>query len=232
MTEVESKKHYIREWRKARGMVLQDIADGIGRDVSVVSKIERFETNLTQANLTSIARFLNVTPGALFFPPPDGTRPLRDDEALQIGNIAVPKSAAEADSVNIPHLEVPVYKTKAGPNVAMLLAFEAVEDIPRPGPLFGVRDAFAVYVVGRDMAPTYKPGDLILLHPGKPSDIGDDVLILFGQEGDQYQAVIREIIDGTTNSFVGKAHGNGSTETYTLAELDGMYRIVGRFHGS
>ena len=60
----------------------------------------------------------------------------------------------------------------------MSISPEIVELIPRPKPLFRVKDGFGVYLVGDTMAPAYCHGDLILVRSGKIANPGDDVLVV------------------------------------------------------
>lgn len=74
---------YIREWRKARGLTVERLAALIGRDKSVVSKMERGKSGLTTSTLDRVAEALGIHTAALYQPPPEGTGPV----AAGAGNV-------------------------------------------------------------------------------------------------------------------------------------------------
>lgn len=74
-------QHFVREWRKNRGLTLVQLADRVsvatgedGFDHSQLSKIERHATKLTEDRLYALAESLNVEPGLLFVHPDVATR--------------------------------------------------------------------------------------------------------------------------------------------------------------
>jgi len=69
-------RHFVREWRKHRGLTLVQLADRVsvameaeGFDHSQLSKIERHITTLNEDRLYAIAESLNVEPGLIFVHP-------------------------------------------------------------------------------------------------------------------------------------------------------------------
>ena len=104
-----------------------------------------------------------VAPTVPFFPATRG-------EAVRA---AVPASALFA-----PPRDLPVMGTAAG---ALTNGFEITRDVIdyvyRPPTLFGVREAYAIYVVSESMVPLHNPNDLRFVHPGRPIKRGDSVII-------------------------------------------------------
>lgn len=89
---------------------------------------------------------------------------------------------------------IPVYGTAAGSlasNGAFQMTTDPVDWVRRPPGLANVRDAYAVYIEGESMSPKFEPGDLVLVHPGRPARIGDAVVI---QVKDAEHAEIRTYI--------------------------------------
>lgn len=228
MTKAQTKL-FLKEWRDARGLTQQQVADEIGRHKTLISKLESGNSGISDAVLNRLARLFNVRPGALFQPPPVGTRPLRDDEAFQIGTIAVPKSASKLDSEKIPHLEVPVFPTMSVPQADMKLTFEPVEFVARPAPLLGVRNGFAIYTVGHEMEPAYHQGDLVFVHPNRPVGPRDDALLLRQVAEEEYRAVLRHVTAADTERLHLRQLNPDQESVVQRSGFDAIYLVVGRF---
>jgi transcriptional regulator with XRE-family HTH domain len=59
----EKVPHYLKEWRKFRGMTQQDLADRLETSKSVISDMERGELQLSPKWLRRIAPILETQPG-------------------------------------------------------------------------------------------------------------------------------------------------------------------------
>lgn len=68
-------------------------------------------------------------------------------------------------------------RAQGGSDGNLVIEEAAIDWTFRPADLQGVNDAFAVYVSGDSMAPKYKNGDLIYVHPAKPLVKGRFVLV-------------------------------------------------------
>lgn len=64
--------HYLREWRKHRGLTLESLGEKVGVTHGALSQLERGEINYTQQTLEAIARALGCNAGELIMGPPDG----------------------------------------------------------------------------------------------------------------------------------------------------------------
>jgi transcriptional regulator with XRE-family HTH domain len=71
---------------------------------------------------------------------------------------------------------------------------EPIEFVDRPEPLFGVRNAFAMYVVSDSMEPKYSQGALLLIHPGRPVRQNDYVLIVKQAEDGEHSAMVKQLV--------------------------------------
>jgi transcriptional regulator with XRE-family HTH domain len=83
-------RHFIREWRKFRGLTLERLAERIDVTAGAVSQLERGDTNYTQPMLEALADALQTTPGALVSWPPE------KDPNLQATMPSGPKSVLRA----------------------------------------------------------------------------------------------------------------------------------------
>jgi len=61
---------------------------------------------------------------------------------------------------------------------------QVVRYVIRPPALNGVKEAYAVYIQGESMDPRYRPGDMAVVDPRKPPQIGDDVIVQLSNDGD------------------------------------------------
>jgi transcriptional regulator with XRE-family HTH domain len=59
----EKVPHYLKEWRKFRGMTQQELADALETSKSVISDMERGELQLSPKWLRRIAPILETQPG-------------------------------------------------------------------------------------------------------------------------------------------------------------------------
>ena len=63
--------HFIREWRKHRGLTLEQLGERVGVTAGALSQLERGEVNYTQPMLEALAEELKTTPGSLVSWPPE-----------------------------------------------------------------------------------------------------------------------------------------------------------------
>jgi|ERR1700727_2504997 transcriptional regulator with XRE-family HTH domain len=75
--------HYMREWRLARGMRQEDLANAVGTVKSLISRYETGETGMTFDLQLRVMQALKIMPNEFFLPPPDvadDPRKLRERE--------------------------------------------------------------------------------------------------------------------------------------------------------
>jgi len=63
-------RHFIREWRKHRGLTLERLAERIEVTHGAISQLERGLVNYTQPMLEALASALSCEPSDLLRPPP------------------------------------------------------------------------------------------------------------------------------------------------------------------
>lgn len=71
---------HLREWRKRRGLTLQQVADLTGVELAAISRYERGEREPNVSKILVLARALNIHPADLFRTPDEATL-----DALVIG---------------------------------------------------------------------------------------------------------------------------------------------------
>ena len=182
----------IKEWRLRRGLSMQALAERVGTSRQQIHKLERGERRLTEDWMRRVAGILECEPAELLSPGVEtrvgfGAQALA--EARDSGGFggAQPLSFDRNDPM-------PVYASAQGGPDGTLLAYEPIEFVDRPEPLFGVRNAFAMYVVSDSMEPKYSQGALLLIHPGRPVRQNDYVLIVKQAEDGDHSAMVKQLV--------------------------------------
>lgn len=107
---------------------------------------------------------------------------------------------------------------------------ETVDNVARPQSLVGVPNAYAVYVYGDSMAPRYRHGELVFMHPGRPPSRGCYVLVQIGEPdepaGPTRRAFIKEYVRQTTNKLVLAQLNPPKTIEIDMRLVKGIHRIV------
>lgn len=99
-----------------------------------------------------------------------------------------------------------------------------IDWVPRHPAQFGVRDAFALYVVSDDMEPRYFRGELVYVHPHRPPTAAKDC-VLVQKNG---ETIIRRIVSSSLGLL--KAEQFNPKHQKDIAENDivAAYAVVGR----
>jgi phage repressor protein C with HTH and peptisase S24 domain len=85
---------------------------------------------------------------------------------------------AEVVPVTRPGKMIPVLGEVVGGDDGEYIFNGQVQDwVACPPSLVNVNNAYSVYVDGESMAPRYRPGETVYVHPGRPPRRGDDVIV-------------------------------------------------------
>src|SRR5690349_21670507 len=137
----------IRTAREDARLSQLDLARAAGVSQQLIAAIETGRTKSTKF-LPRIAVALNKRPGDL---DPDWL-PVEEQRGALL-----PATPGE--------LDLPVYASAEGGEGQIIVSLDPMELIPRPSPVLGVRDAYAVYITGESMIPEFEPGDLAIVNP-------------------------------------------------------------------
>jgi phage repressor protein C with HTH and peptisase S24 domain len=155
------------------GETQADLARHLGLAPSAVSRMLRGERQMKLLEAVQVAQFLGVSQeevlrraGDATVPPPEPARRGRP-----------PRSATP-----LPPLQrqdsMPIRSAARGGNdQQMFLGDGPIGYTPRPSNLAGVRDAYAIYMIGDSMEPRYTQGWLLHVNPFKPPTRGRDVVV-------------------------------------------------------
>lgn len=166
----------VRKARKALGLGQEALAEKSGSDQSTVQRIEAGKFKRLPSDLPKILHALQIDPIGLLDP---GTF------------LATPHTlpfARPSDAL------MPVYGMAEGGKGAMIISPDPIETIGRPPDLMGVKEAYAVRVVGDSMVPAFRPGDLAFVHPALPPLSGHEVVLQRDDHGTRY-GLIKTFLD-------------------------------------
>jgi transcriptional regulator with XRE-family HTH domain len=90
----EKPRHFIKEWRKHRGLTLEALAERIGVTHGAISQLERGITSYTQPMLEALAEAMYCEPADLIMRDPtdgeapwslwDGLKPAQKAQAIRV----------------------------------------------------------------------------------------------------------------------------------------------------
>ena len=145
----------IKEFRLVRGLSQNDLAQRTGTSNQMISMLERGKRNLTLQWMARIARALECSMSDLFDTSPNEVSPSEGS------------------------LNIPVYGTTVGgsPGTFLLLKEAPIRFIKRPPGIPAGSDVYAFYVIGDNMSPEHRNGDLRFADPQAPIRAGESVLI-------------------------------------------------------
>lgn len=105
-------------------------------------------------------------------------------------------NAAELPGNNAFPRDLPVYGVAIGGTEGDFSFNGTVVDyVRRPPMLRRIGNAFGVYVIGDSMSPRFDHGDLVFVHPGRPPQPGNDVIVeLHGEHGAPGPCYIKRLV--------------------------------------
>jgi len=126
--------------------------------------------------------------------------------------------------------DLPVYASAEGGPSGMLVSADAIDWIVRPEALANVRDAFAVYVIGSSMEPRYEQGDMILVHPSRPVQRDNDVLLLSTQDGGAFAALVKRLVAWSESSWAVRQYNPAKDYELPRREWQRAHVVIGRIN--
>lgn len=200
----------IREWRERRDLTQDALADATGTSKMQISRLERGERRLTQGWMERIAEVLGCRPADLLPGAPESAGEAPPDETaaydLETRPSEVRPSEVRLAEGHLPlaagmlRRDVPVLGTSRGgvPDKAgdFEMNGEVVDHVRRPPGIAGLRDVFALYVVGESMAPWREPGDLVYVTRARQPRPGDYIVaeLLPQRDGDPPSALLKRFV--------------------------------------
>ena len=222
----------LQTWRRARGWTQEDLAQRLGVAISTVSRWESETHHTSMARLRRLAQVFETSVSSLFADPPHAGphAAARAAPANDAAPIAPPGMPALED---LPR-DVPVYGAAgaalarpAGYNGALHLTADPVDKVRRPPALLDVPDAYAVFVDGDSMAPLFRSGDLVFLHPHQPPRAGDAVLIeMRHAPDDPPEFYIKELLTRTAETISTRQYNPAATIEFDRNHVIRVHKIL------
>ena len=152
-----------------------DLARHLGLAPSAVSRMLKGDRQMKLLEAVQTAAFLGVSQeevlrhaGDELATPPPSTEPGRRGRP--------PRAASALPAIRQDALPIRS-AARGGSDQEMFLGDGPIGYTPRPSNLSGVRDAYAIYMIGDSMEPRYMQGWLLHVNPFKPPTRGRDVVV-------------------------------------------------------
>jgi len=216
----------IREWRLRRGLSMQPLADRVDSSRQQIHKLERGERRLTEDWMRRLARALDCRPMDLFADADEAGDPGRESGRGPASDVDLGRGRAAAFDRRD---RIPVYASAQGGPDGTLLAYEPIEFVDRPEPLFGVRNAFAMYVVSDSMEPKYSPGALLLIHPGRPVRRDDFILIVKQADDGEHSAMVKQLVRVEPDQVVVRQFNPPREFAIARADIANISLVIGSY---
>lgn len=147
-----------------------------------------------------------------------------------------PRTAADVVAARVPVPErpdlardLPVLGTaEAGEDGALnIFAGDVIDRIGRPPGLGGAREAYAIFVVGDSMEPVHRRGDLLFVHPKRPPQVGDDVIVQLkpGADGER-RAYLKRLVRRTAAALVLRQFNPEREKSVAVKDVDSIHKVL------
>jgi phage repressor protein C with HTH and peptisase S24 domain len=195
-----------------------DLSRHLGLAPSAVSRMLKGERQMKLLEAVQVANFLGVTQDEVLRRageegPPPSPEPARRGRPPRVA----PAFLQRQDSMPIRSA------ARGGGEQQMFLEDGPIGYTPRPANLAGVRDAYAIYMVGDSMEPRYMAGWLLHVNPFKPPTRGRDVVVYKTDQA----VLIKTFVGWNDDALV--LHQLNPDETFRLlrAEVAECHLVVG-----
>lgn len=207
---------------KERKATQATLGEAIGRERSVVSKILDGKLKFNLDYVEPFAHVLAVTkaevlsragldmrggrPPGLESPEPPPLLPRKDD---------MPR-------------DVPVEGTAAGSTRgAFQIEGGPVDFVRRPPGIEGAKDVYALYVVNDSMEPRFVEGELIYVHPGRPVQLGNFVVVVQKTaDHEPPQAYVKRLVRRDRKTLVLEQFNPAATLELPQKTVQSVHRIL------
>lgn len=206
----------VAQRRAALGMTQDDLAGAIGMKQQGIDSIEAGRVKRPRL-LRELARTLQTAEDWLLWG--EGPQEAGIDPATQNARLG---AMAAFDAM------IPVYGHAAGGKDGEFpLNGNRIGEIPAPSPLRGVRDAYAVYVVGNSMEPRYFSGEAVFVNPRLPVRRGDFVVAqIAGDEGSAPLAYVKRFAAKEIRSIRLEQFNPRKVLVFPAQKVVSVHRIV------
>lgn len=105
---------------------------------------------------------------------------------------------------------------------------QVLDYVACPPSLVNVTNAYCVYVDGESMAPRFKPGETVFVHPGKPPRRGDDVIVQIKPDVEDTapRGFIKEFVGWTESQLILTQHNPVMPVKFDREEVVSVHPII------
>lgn len=201
---------WIKEGLKKPGKNQRGLAAAMGLDPSGVNRLLTGQRQLKAHEVPIVQAYLEE-------PPPQIIAPVLPSRTGQTGADLLPVLGM----------------AEGGPDGWNLWNGEVIQYVPRPANLIGVPGAYAVYITGSSMSPRYEAGEIVHVHPAKPTQPGAYVLVQRkpAQDGDPPLAIIKRLVKRSGDKVTLEQFNPEKQFTIPANSIHTMHRVVGASEG-
>lgn len=203
----------VRARREQMGMSQERLAEQAGTSQTTIDKIENNRSQRSRF-LPAVARVLGldietIAPGIAAAPTPNASAPMPTPE--------------------LPQRQIPVYGVAVGGDDGrMKFNGERLDMVGCPPELRAVPNAYAVYVAGDSMVPSFKPGQIAWVHPTRTARPGQDVIVQLHPEHEDEapEGFIKELVKVTPSTVVVRQYNPPKDITFGREEVKSIHVVV------
>lgn len=118
---------------------------------------------------------------------------------------------------------VPILLSRSGKTWGeIILKREKIDQAERQPGIMNAPGVFAIYMQDDCMAPRYRQGEIVYVHPGRPPRAGEYVLVSFRE----YVVAVRRLVSMTEELVVLEMHNPPTSETIQRSDIEAMSHIL------
>lgn len=202
------------------GATQADLARHLRLAPSAVSRMLKGERQMKQLETVQIAAFLRVNPDEVL------RHAVAETASPEV--IDMPRAGrGRPRSTTSPTMRsadvIPIRGAGRGGTDQEMFLQDGIGYTPRPANLSGVREAYAIYMVGDSMQPRYEQGWLLHINPFKPPRRGRDVVVY--KRGQS--VLIKQFVGWEGDTLVLRQFNPPDTLRIPRAEVEDCHLVVG-----
>ncbi len=221
----------IKAGRSAKAMSQADLARTVGVSRVAVSQWESGGTFPTYDRLTAIARALEISVADLIRDDSAASAPIARPSPtppLAAPPAATPPARIIPSPQEMPR-DLPVRGIAAcsAASGAFQVDGHTVDYVRRPPALNGIPEAYGIYISGDSMEPKFGPGDLVLVHPGRPVRPGDYIILTI-QESAQSEphAFCKRLIRRHSGVITVEQYNPPSQRDFPDSQVQSLHKVL------
>ncbi|CAO4186180.1 HTH cro/C1-type domain-containing protein [Methylorubrum aminovorans] len=219
----------IREAREARGISQAKLAKAVGVSQAIIGKIELKQVDTTKA-LDALIDYLGLDrtqfPPEAFgqIAPPRHPRPAPTLEEVAPEFARDPAYWAMAAGLIG---DIPLYAAAEGGSGTILIERDAIGQEKRPHELQGVKNGYAILIVGESMVPEFEPGDTLFINPRMPV-LPNTSCVFYSSRNEEPTATVKRYLSDRGDTWRVRQHNPGKDLDLDKADWSTRHRIVSK----